>query len=95
MIPREPWYYRFLDSYARAIFGLGLLQFMVISLVVFFGTVYALGTGTDVIAGIIALWIVEFWSFCILVGAMLASCPILLVVDAARNIRAIRYRIRK
>jgi hypothetical protein len=88
-IPREPWYYKFLVIYATIVFWAGFIQFAVTILVLLLSMVAA---------PILVQWVsvaVSLWSIAIFFGTTMTSAPVLLAVDVARNIRAIRYRIRK
>jgi energy-converting hydrogenase Eha subunit E len=89
-IPPEPWYYGFLNGYAKLYLASGLIQFgVILSLAVLLpleddSVVFSLHNR------LIALGVSTVW----LVSVTLVACPIFVAVDAARNIRATRYGTR-
>ena len=88
-IPPEPWYYGFLVIYARWAMGIGLVVCALICLSGFIIATLALSSGE--LAGIVyGLSVMALGAFGI-IPVLLASAPILLAVDAARNLRAMRY----
>ena len=92
-VPGEPWYYRFLEIYAKAIMLIGLI---VCSCWCFFGIiVWAIAMASDAQGGskfgLIAAQIAAAWGILTQIPVMDITAPILLVVDLARNIRAIRF----
>lgn len=94
-MPREPWYYRFLATYAKVWLWLGLIQFGLVLAI----TAYRLLilTAEGVLSGPFLgsiLWGLAIplgISLCFLFALCLIAAPILLAVDAARNLRAILW----
>src|SRR5262249_51818249 len=90
-MPPEPWYYGYLVRYAYLIVIVGVLQFGFMLL----GGFQAMGTpqspGDQMATGVLVAFLV-LWSLVILIGCGAAGGLILLAVDAARNVRANRYR---
>lgn len=78
-MPPEPWYYGFLVLYSWVCIVIGVGQFAYHLL---------LGTGQSGAVMNVGRVVVSFGS---MLGIILVSCPILLAVDVARNIRAMRY----
>jgi len=87
-IPPEPFYYGFLVFYAYTCITLGIVQFVVFLGLAVVAAQYA-DYGQSVVLGSTVLW-----SLGVMLGVVLVSCPVLLAVDAARNVRAMRYGIK-
>lgn len=93
--PGEPWFYGFLDGYAKVVVALGLLQFLAVGALVLLGL--ASSSGTDVgrpgsaWAGLAAIFALGLPSLGILIGCLFFGGMILLAVDAGRTLRAIRF----
>lgn len=83
-VPPEPWYYGFLVFYALACIVLGAGQFLVVLGI-------AATAESDRPGGSVVSSTFVFLSLGWMLGLTLVASPILLAVDAARNIRAIRY----
>jgi hypothetical protein len=84
-IPPEPWYYGFLDGYAKLTMTIGLIACLV---VVCYGMLVCGGADPATGFSLIGLGVL-----CVIL-TLLATAPILLAVDAARNLRAMRYGVR-
>jgi hypothetical protein len=85
-MPPEPWFYRFLEIYARLCILFAFVQFIL--------SLYLLLRDLDDIQSLTgANRIGLIVSFVAMIGVTLVSCPILLAVDVARNIRAMRYGV--
>src|SRR5262249_60944737 len=88
--PSEPWYYSFLTAYAVLCMTLGVIQFAFVLLLWFGAQLYLeqrLASGITLLSGLAVVM-----SFLGMLSALLLSAPILLIVDMARNIRAMRYQ---
>ncbi len=81
----EPWYYRFLVFYANFLILGGIL----VSTVLFLYALSASSQPQDKPSEA-AVWPSIIWAVGILIGSLSMGAPILLAVDAARNLRAIR-----
>lgn len=94
-IPGEPWYYKFLTVYASVLFWIGLIQFITTVLVIGL-TLVLLPSANDRLERMrITVFLAPvFISLGVLIFFWLCSAPILLAVDAARNLRAIRWSSR-
>jgi hypothetical protein len=92
-IPPEPWYYRFVAGYAAFIAFLGMLQF---GILLFVFLIYSASPGSVPEGHSFGepLIIPAIYSIAFLIGTLAASAPVLVAVDAARNIRAMRYQDR-
>ncbi len=93
-MPKEPWYYWALEVYAIICAALGVTQFVIVVLIWIVGVAGAGAVAEDgrAAAGAMALgtpFVVI--SFAWMLVIFLVVAPILLAVDAARNVRAIRY----
>lgn len=101
--PPEPWYYRYLTIYAWVVGGVGVAQFIVALIMAILGLVMtssapaspfermgggAPGFGSLLFAALVAV----FTSFVFLLVSFLVAAGVMLGVDAARNLRAIRYQ---
>lgn len=86
-MPVEPWYYWFLDVYALICIGLGVLQFAVV-LLVYLATSDPAIDKPAAVSGYHVLV-----SFATLIGSGLVAAPVLLLVDLARNIRVMRWKL--
>ena len=93
-VEREPWYYGFLDRYAKLALGLGsvvsVLGFVWFAVACLLGPIQANGAGTG--AAVLAV----LFGLLVLLAALLALAfqvaLIRLAVDAARNLRELRRR---
>src|SRR5207249_2457555 len=89
-MPGEPWYYGFLDGYAKLCLALGIVQFGFC----FLATVSSMSAPSrpeppaDASLG---MGLILACSFGVMVGTVLMSATVLLAVDAARNLRHLRY----
>lgn len=83
-MPKEPWYYRFLSGYAVVIAALGLIQFAGAVLL----CLYLLLMKDD--QRLPAIMLFAYSSAALLMSLCFAA-PVLLGVDAARNLRVMRY----
>ncbi len=90
-MPTEPWYYQFLVGYAWTVAVLGLLQLLYFAMKLV--EQYEKLGDTELASDL-------FWrgatsvmtiAACIMIGALLVSAPVLVFVDIARNVRAMRY----
>jgi hypothetical protein len=91
-IPPEPWYYAFLVTFAGLTLRIGLLACAATLVIGLLGTVLASNDTSSrwFTAGLSLMGL----GILGVVPTLLASAPILLAVDAARNLRAMRYGIR-
>lgn len=87
-MPPEPWYYGVLAGYATLCIILGIAQFVIVLIVAVTLANEKSGAGAPS-----AMFV--FMSLGSMLGLTLVASPILLVVDAARNLRAIRYNPRE
>jgi len=108
-LPPEPWYYRFLQTLTTVflwvtIIGaiLGLLGWLLWVILVLFGVAGITGGTRDVGAGIGALLIGLFATVPYLIAlvvwfllGLMTACWSYLVLDAARNLRVMRYTARR
>jgi DNA-directed RNA polymerase subunit RPC12/RpoP len=89
-IPDEPWYYRFLEFYARVVMSIAVIQAACMFLAYFIMDSMSKDTKSEVSSPSF------FWTVVIpcmgMLAALLFSAPILLAVDAARNLRAMRWK---
>jgi hypothetical protein len=91
--PKEPWFYAFIDIYAKAWMGFSLLV----------GTLVFLGAAAAIFSGAVRsanAWIERFFLVATIVvfaswllGILLSVAFMHLAVDIARNVRAIRHRV--
>ncbi len=88
-LPREPWYYGFLEVYAILCLVLGVGQFGFFFLNLLFFTENT-GHETRSLSGM-SLVTLGF-SFAWMVGIVLIRATVMLALDIARNLRKIRYR---
>jgi hypothetical protein len=87
VIPPEPFYYGFLAGFATLTLVLGLIGFGIAFIVALVSVTADNGGSVPAFAGpMIGASIAGMF------GVTLATTPILLAVDMARNLRAIRYR---
>jgi|GEM_PF-2895920 len=89
-VPVEPWYYRFLNGLAMFIFAVGV-GIGTCGLILGFVGLFTAPPDSDLArsGGSVFLTV---WSGTLLLSSLLTSAPIMLAVDAARNLRAIRYQ---
>jgi hypothetical protein len=80
--PVEPWFYGFLEGWARVVFGLGIAA----GALVFFGGLAAASDTRVGATGLLGLLAGPL----VILAAALAAAPVLLAVDAARQLRALR-----
>lgn len=87
-MPPEPWFYGFLDGYAKLCVGLAVVQFLLVLCGAVIGILTTMSENQRIplVAGTVVLV-----SLAWMLGIILVSCPILLAVDAARNLRAMRF----
>jgi hypothetical protein len=85
--PREPWFYRFLESYAWFCIIVGIVQFAIVASLTLASLDWQALSFSSLVPALISL--------AVLLEITLVSCPILLAVDAARNLRAIRFQPRR
>lgn len=97
-IPAEPWYYGFLVRFAWGTMTVGLLAcgtVIVAGMLPIGMTLIRIGQGAEatdsVLTGRVGAGLI-FSGLLGMVPVLMGSVPILLVVDVARNLRAIRYR---
>jgi len=93
--PKEPWFYGFIDTYAKAWMWFSLL----VSTLVFLGAAAASFSITTGAAYVKPAWIGNFFLIATIVvfaswllGILLSVAFMHLAVDIARNLRAIRHR---
>lgn len=92
LVPPEPWYYRFLELFAQIIMVFGLLAPGLLCAVGVFVLFFDDRAAKDSVpTGLIFLGA----GAAAAVPVLLVSAPILLAVDAARNLRAIRHAPRR
>lgn len=87
-IPPEPWFYGVLAGYATLCMILGIAQFVIVLIIAVTLANEKPGTGAPS-----AMFV--FMSLGWMLGLTLIASPILLAVDAARNVRVIRYNPRE
>ena len=116
--PKEPWYYKFLDLYAKLLLWLGVIQFAIAFVIGVVMIAFAFMGGSEpaspppfpvdaewarrfdpeAAAGpglavrLVAASIPILISGAVLFAVGLFVAPILLLVDAARNLRGLRWR---
>jgi hypothetical protein len=96
-VPKEPWYYRFIDVYAKVILyvsGGGCILAFAAGLVFMLISIVRWSRGDSGIPVLSAMFVMA-WAVGALVAVLSVVSPILLAVDAARNLRAIRYGSRQ
>ena len=89
-VPAEPWFYGFLEKYAQVVMGLGLVACGGSVLVGLAGFAMIMGghaSGVDAMTPFLA----TLGGALGIIPILLAAAPVLLAVDAARNLRALRY----
>ncbi len=92
-IPPEPWFYRWIDRFARVTWALALFSIVLVVVLMFvLGLIVVLNSG-GLAPGVFV------FGFYLLISPVVGSLPVflasallMLAVDAARNIRATRYR---
>jgi hypothetical protein len=100
--PPEPWYYGFLEKYTLAGMWVGIVcitvPFLAFTVLLMVGGVAAAGVAGPAAAGVVGAGAFLWWLLSALAWAsavlalVFAAARILLAVDAARNLRALRYR---
>lgn len=90
-MPTEPWFYGFLVFYAMSCVVIAIAQFCLVLIGVLIQVQQAISEGRSFS---IALGTIVLISLAWMLGIILVSCPILLAVDAARNLRAMRYEVK-
>lgn len=89
-IPPEPWYYRFIVGYAWLVAVLGFAQFALVLPLMLIG--WAMRDPLFPAAGSAVLALLEaLYSLGVLLACLAVAAPMLLIVDAARNLRMMRF----
>ena len=86
----EPWYYRFLETYANGVFWLAVVQFAVAILAMALGMVNQPKEGPQTWLDLLPIGV----SFAVLVSLWLASASVLVVVDIGRSLRVMAWKSR-
>jgi uncharacterized integral membrane protein len=86
----EPWYYGLIAGYAWFVVICGVMSALLMTVAIVI--LYAQATEKP---PIVALLLGLLWPLGIVLAAMTIAAPILLAVDVARNIRAIRLQTRR
>jgi hypothetical protein len=83
-MPKEPWYYGFLAGYARLVAVIAVLPFVATLIVLAITVSRNPDSAADTIIPVLT-------TAGVLLLTLLFVAPILILVDLARNIRAMRY----
>lgn len=84
-IPPEPWYYRFIAFFFGLLSFLGVLQF---GITIYFISTTSITPDFEVVERV--KWIIA--SSFLMLATWCSTAPMLLILDQARNVRAVRYR---
>ncbi|WP_435009503.1 hypothetical protein P12x_000757 [Tundrisphaera lichenicola] len=95
-VPPEPWYYRWIESLAKLLFGLCVVLIVVAIIVGVVGALLVLGgQAGDPLARVIAAALTAIVPLVLtafsLIGTLIVSLLLRLAVDIARNVRSLRY----
>lgn len=90
-IPRSPWFYGILEAYAIVSLALGVGQFVLVLLLG--GISVALSSTKYAPLSLAFTLMTGLWSFASMVALVIPSAMILLTLDAAKNLRRIRYKL--
>jgi hypothetical protein len=82
----EPWYYRFLEAYAKVVLILGIMLIVLGALLY----VVSVAITRSVVDAAPATVLAAIWAVLALIALLLVVAFILLAVDAARNLREMR-----
>jgi hypothetical protein len=84
----EPWYYRFLAGYAKAIIGIGIVVAVLLAVPSALGIVRAISDQEPSL--VLASLALLAPAGAVLLASLIAGAPILLIVDAVRHLRMLR-----